>query len=103
MDPWTGQQIGHLAQGVRTCFPAGTKTIHFIKGEQVPSDCKVTYGRIVATICPQKVKSHCYPGDVSTPTTDMTTAKILFNSVISTPRARFMHIDVKYFYLNTTM
>jgi hypothetical protein len=33
----------------------------------------------------------------------MTTAKILFNSVISTPDARFMCTDVKDFYLNTPM
>jgi hypothetical protein len=33
----------------------------------------------------------------------MTTAKILFNSVISTPDGRFMCTDVKDFYLNTLM
>jgi hypothetical protein len=33
----------------------------------------------------------------------MTTAKILFNSVISTRVARFICTDVKYFYLNTPM
>jgi hypothetical protein len=88
------------------------KTIHFIGQDQVPADCKVTYGRIVTTICPQKLETHRvrltvgdnligYPGDVSTPTADMTTAKILFNIVISTPDARFMCTDVKDFYLNT--
>jgi hypothetical protein len=80
----------------------------------VPADRKVTYGRIVATIRPQKSETHRvrltvggnlidYPGNVSTPTADMTTAKILFNSVISTPDARFMCTDVKDFYLNTPM
>jgi hypothetical protein len=80
----------------------------------VPADRKVTYGRIVATIRPQKSETHRvgltvggnlidYPGDVSTPTADMTTAKSIFNSVISTPDARFMCTDVKDFYLNTPM
>jgi hypothetical protein len=88
----------------------GTDTIHVIQREQVPSDHKVTYGRIR----PQKAKTHRvrltgggnlidYPGVVSTPTAKMTTAKILFNSVISTPGAPFMCTDVKDFYLNTPM
>jgi len=44
-----------------------------------------------------------YPFEVSTPTADLTTAKLLFNSVISTPGAKFMVTDIKDFYLNTTM
>jgi len=44
-----------------------------------------------------------YPGDVSTKTADLTTAKILFNSGVSTPDAKFMGIDQKNFYLNTPM
>jgi hypothetical protein len=114
-DKWIhgfANEISHLAQGVGTRMPTGTDTYHFIQREQVPSDRKVTYGRIVATIRPQKAETHRvrltvggnlidYPGDVSTPTADMTTAKILFNNVISTPDARFMCTDVKDFYLNT--
>ena len=41
-----------------------------------------------------------YPGTVSTPTAEMLTAKLLFNSVISTDNARFMGIDISDFYLN---
>ena len=44
-----------------------------------------------------------YPFDVSTKTADLTTAKLLFNSVISTPDGRFMSIDLKDFYLGTPM
>ena len=33
----------------------------------------------------------------------MLTVKLLFNSVISTPGAKFMMIDIKDFYLNTPM
>jgi hypothetical protein len=36
-----------------------------------------------------------YPGDVSTKTSDLTTAKCLMNSVISTPGAKFMGIDLR--------
>jgi hypothetical protein len=44
-----------------------------------------------------------YPGDVSTKTAGLTTAKLLFNITISTPGAKFMCMDVKNFYLNTPM
>jgi hypothetical protein len=44
-----------------------------------------------------------YPDDVSTLTADLTTAKINFNSVVSTPKAKFMTADIKDFYLNTEM
>jgi hypothetical protein len=38
-----------------------------------------------------------YPGEVSTKTADLCTAKLLFNSVISTPDAQFMTGDLKDF------
>ena len=44
-----------------------------------------------------------YPGDVGTPTADLTLVKMHINSVISTPGARYMTLDVKNFYLNTPM
>jgi hypothetical protein len=44
-----------------------------------------------------------YPGIVTTKTADLTTAKILFNSVLSTPNARHMTGDLKDFYLGTPM
>jgi hypothetical protein len=44
-----------------------------------------------------------YAGDSSTKTADLTTAKCLFNSVLSAPEAKFMTMDIKDFYLNTPM
>jgi hypothetical protein len=44
-----------------------------------------------------------YPGDESTRTAGLTTAKILINSVISTLGAKFLVIDIKIFYLNTPL
>jgi hypothetical protein len=44
-----------------------------------------------------------YWGNVSTKTADLITAKILFNSVVSTPDAKFKGIDLKNFYLNTPL
>ncbi len=44
-----------------------------------------------------------YPGDCETPTADLLTVKLMFNSIISTPNAKFMTIDIKDFYLMTPM
>ena len=44
-----------------------------------------------------------FPGDTGTPTAEMLLVKIMLNSVISTPGARFMSIDIKNFYLATPM
>ena len=44
-----------------------------------------------------------YPGEVATPPAEMLVAKILFNSVISTPGARFMTMDISNFYLMTPL
>ena len=44
-----------------------------------------------------------YPYEVATPTAEMLVAKILFNSVISTPGARFMTMDISNFYLMTPL
>jgi hypothetical protein len=44
-----------------------------------------------------------YPGDKSTRTAGLATAKILLNSVISTTGAQFMVIDINNFYLNTPL
>ncbi len=95
-------------------MPKGTNTIRFISHQQLPAGRFPTYGRLVVLVRPNKDDMYRvrltvggdkvdYPFEVSTPTADLTTAKLLFNSVISTPGAKFMCIDIKDFYLNTTM
>ena len=70
--------------------------------------------RAVCDISPQKTETHrtrltaggnliYYLGDVSTPTSDFTTLKIHINSAISDVKARYMCMDVKYFYLSNMM
>ena len=94
----------------------GTNTILFIHKYDISKThiCDVTYGQFVCTIRPEKTEpNHTrlviggdrinYPGDVATPTTDMLSAKILFNSIISTPGAKFMTMDISNFYLNTPL
>ncbi len=94
---------------------AETSTIVFIKKNQVPQDRAkdMTYGLITTLIRPEKLdklnrtrlvvggnRVH-YPGDTGTPTTNLLTVKLLLNSIISTPNAKFMKMDIKDFYLNT--
>jgi hypothetical protein len=113
---WTrsfANELGRLAQGVGDRLK-GTNTCFFIPKSAVPHGRSVTYGRIVVSLRPQKAEVERtrltvggnlidYPGDVSTKTADLTTAKILCNSVLSTPNAKFMGVDLKNFYLNTLL
>ena len=95
-------------------MPSGTNTIFFITKDKVPAGRTVTYGRIVDKIRPQKAETHCtrltvegnlihFPGDVTTPTEDLITAKLIFNGVLSTKDSKFMCADIANFYLNNPM
>ena len=41
-----------------------------------------------------------FDGPVSTPTSDLMTSKLHWNSIISNPDAKYLVVDVKNFYLN---
>ena len=86
----------------------------FIKKFQVPTHKCATYGRICCSVCLQKEEIYHtrltvggnlidFPGNMSTPTADLLTAKLLINSTISTPGTVFLGIDLANFYLNTPM
>ena len=44
-----------------------------------------------------------FTGEVGTPTAELLLTKIMLNSVVSTNGAKFMTIDISYFYLNTPL
>ena len=44
-----------------------------------------------------------HPGDCGAPTVGLTPVKLLLNIIVSTLNAKFMTIDINYFYLNTPM
>jgi hypothetical protein len=104
-------EIGRLAQGNLPHMLKGTHTIYFIPVSATPQGRKATYLKIVAANKPHKCRVRFtvggdrvdYKDNVSTKAADLTTAKCLFNSVISTPGAKFMTTDIKDFYLNTPM
>eukprot|EP00957_Ditylum_brightwellii_P013416 1013179-Ditylum_brightwellii.AAC.1 len=112
-ETWTNvfvKELDYLAKGL--CGHQGTNTIKFIRKHDVPGGCVVTYARIVVDYRSQKADLNRvrltvggeridYPWDVSTPTANLVTSKLLMNSTISTPGAKFMTVDRKNFYLNT--
>ena len=104
------EEIGRLAQGLGkdSTIPHGTDTLFFIHCNQMPKDRKATYIRVICANQPEKPNPRRvrwmvggdrvdYPGNVTTQTADMTTAKCLFNSVLSTPNAKCFNGDLKDF------
>jgi hypothetical protein len=110
------EEIGRLAQGFGPNQPAikGTNTIFFIPKSKVPRKRKATYLRVDSAFHPEKANPRRvrwtvggnrvdYPGVVTTQTADLATAKILINSVLSTPNAKLLTTNLKDFYLGTPM
>ena len=112
-----GKEFGNVAQDNDHTGEKGTNSIFVMTHEQIlriPKDKVVTYGRIVVDYIPQKADPNrvritaggnliTYPGKLTTRTADLTTAKVLWNSVVSTPGAKFMGIDIKSFYLTAPL
>ena len=80
----------------------------------IPADRTVTYTRIVVDYRSQKDDPNRvritvggnlidYPGELTTRTADLTTTKLMWNSVISTEGAKYMTADIKSFYLETPL
>ena len=78
----------------------------------VPKNKKATCPRIACDEKPEKDEVNRvrmtaqgqlldYLGDIAAKTAGLTTNKILFNSVVSTPEANFMTLDISNMCLNT--
>ena len=98
--------MGQLAQGIRGV--KGTNTVMLITKSQVPKDKKVTYGKKVCEVKPEKEEKErirlivggnllYFTGNVSASTSSVTTAKCVFSSVISTLGASCLLADIKHF------
>jgi hypothetical protein len=110
------EEIGRMFQGLGpdSDMPTGTDALFVINKSQVPQNKQTTYIRVVCADRPEKTnpkhvrwtaggdRINC-PGNKTCKTADFTTAKLMFNSVISTPNAKFMGIDLKDFYLCSTL
>ena len=102
-----------LAQGI-SGWKKGTDTIFFIHKSEILANMfkDVTWNRLVCQVQTEKKEQNCtratlswklinYPEDMGTPMADLLLIKIFFNSVRSTPGARFANADMSIFYLNT--
>ena len=107
-------ELGRLTQGIHNI--KGTTTIFFIKRSDIPKDRlkDVTCGRLVVTYKPNKSepnRSRLTVGgkfitclyNISTPTCNLPTIKMLWNSFLSTKGAKYVTLDLKDFYLGTPM
>ena len=77
-------------------------------------DPTATYERMMLDYRPQKddpnrvqmtagAKLIKYPGELTNPTADLTTSKIMWNNGLSRDGAKYMCIDIKNFYLGTPL
>jgi hypothetical protein len=93
---------------------SGSNTMCYFPHHDIPPVRRATYSRFVATERPRKAETKRvrltfggnlvhYPDKMRTPTADLSTVKMLLNSVISTPGALFTTFDLKDFYLGTPM
>ena len=107
-----GNKIGRLAQEIPG-RNKGMNTIFFINKHEVPPDRwkDMTYARIVCNVSPQTEETNQtrlttggdkinIPMDCGTPTASLLTVRLLLNSIISTPDAKLLGLDLKDFYLN---
>jgi hypothetical protein len=106
-----------LAQGNKHTDTQGTNWIFILlhdKIKLIQSDRVVTYANIVVDYRPQKSDPNRvritaggnlidYPRELTTRTADLYTAKILWNSVLSTTDSKFMGLDIGSFYLETPL
>jgi hypothetical protein len=113
-----GKDFGGMAQGDEKTGQKGTNSIFVMEHDEITTAKKdgkqFTYARNVVDYRPQKEDPNriritvggnliTYKGDVSTRTADLTTSKLLWNSVLSTAGAKYMCLDIKNFYLTAAL
>ena len=103
-------EFGRLYNGVGGRIKKPTTTIKFIRKKDILIAMRkdVTYDYFVCSVLNEKSENKRtrfvvggyrinYPGELATPTSDMLVAKLLFNSVVSTRKAKFMTMDISNF------
>ena len=116
MTAW-GKEWGNLAQSDEKTNTAGTDSLFVMTHKEIrdiSKDRTVTYALMVVDYRPQKPDPNQvritaggnlikYPGELTTRTADLTTSKILWNSVLNTQDEKYMCIDINFFYLGTPL
>ncbi len=112
-----GKDFGGMAQGDNKTGQKGTNLVIVMTHAEIDASMKVghkwTYACIVVNYWPQKEDPNqiciavggsliTYKGNTSTCMADLTTSKLLWNSVLSTKGARCMCMDL-FFYLTVAL
>jgi hypothetical protein len=112
-----GKDFGGMSQGDNKTGQVGTNAMFIMDQKDIPNipvDRTVTYANVVVDYRPQKEDPHCirimaggnlikYPGKLTTRTADITTSKLHWNSVLSTQKAKYMCLDLNFFYLSVPL
>jgi len=112
------KDFGGMAQGDEKTGQEGINSVFVMTRREIDIAMKAghkwTNARVIVYYCPQKEDPNwiqitvegnliTYRGDTSTRTADLTTSKLLWNSVLSTEGARYMCLDLKNFYLTAAL
>ncbi len=111
------KDFGGMSQGNNKAGQKGTNAIFAMSPSDIPlisKDRIITYARVVVNRRPQKEDPNFiritaggnlinYPGELTGRTADITTAKLYWNSVLGTPNAKFMCLDIKIVYLSAPL
>jgi hypothetical protein len=106
-----GKDFGEMSQGDNITVQKGTNVMLIMSPSdipQIPKDHVITYARVVVNHHPQKENPSRiritaggnlinYPGELAARTADIPTAKLRWNSVLSTPNAKFMCLEIIFF------
>ena len=110
------QGVGRGDKGAKQQRVAGTDTFRVIRFCDIPPERRgdVAFVRVVCEVRPQKSDPNrtritvagghiTVDYDIGTPTADLTLFKLMINSVLSRPGAKFACFDAANFYLQTPM
>ncbi len=92
----------------------GTDAMEPIALTNIPSDCAITYGSIVCNYRPLKSEPNrfrlvvggnklTYDHETTALAANLLETKLMLNSTISTPGAKFLTLDIKDFFLSSIM
>jgi hypothetical protein len=112
-----GKDFVGMVQGDNKTGQKGTNAIFVMTHADIlliQADRTITYARVVVDFRPQKIDPNCirittggnlinYPGELTTRTADLTTSKLMWNTVLSTEGAKYMCLDIKNFYLTAPL
>lgn len=108
------KELARLSDGRLKGDVKGMQAIEWQHPRHLPYGKTPTYMRVCADYRAQKKDPHrvrCtvggnriqYKGPTHTPTADLTLFKLFVNSILSTPNAKFIDMDISDFYLESTM